>query len=180
MRSYTKVDFSRYSKGATSCPNEGCTIPLNRTGMNQYFSSNTHNLYLVLSGNLRTDYEDGTVQIHENPYSNTWGSYVDSWMYDRGVQAYIRTNNDIVLKVAAVNTSFSQLTVSIAKIVNEEISKITNKRSFIYVYGEGFEYKKDGNLIDISSTYAQMAGNTTTHSITANSTPVTVVFIEEN
>jgi|688.fasta_scaffold247893_2 hypothetical protein len=185
MASNTKISFSKYTKGV-GCPNEGCLIPLSGTsGLWQHFPSNTNHLFLVINGNIRTEYQDGAVQTHTNPYSNTWSSYVDPWIYDKPVQAYTRSDDDIFVRVSLINTTFSQITFSAAKIVNEEITKTTNKRSFLYVYGSEFSYKKDNVEITpetsgMSFGYGQMAGNTLTHSITANSSPVTVIFIEEN
>lgn len=184
MRSNTKITFSRYNKGA-DCPVEGCVFPLERRGSLTYFPTNTENLIIIASGGLRAEYQDGDVQVYANPYSNTWSSYIEPWNCDKPLQAYIRSENDVVIKVTTVNATTSQITFSVATIVNEEITKVTDKRSFVYVYGSDFLYTKDGNAVvantqNFGVSFGQMAGNTSTHSITANSSPVTVIFIEEN
>lgn len=179
MASNTKISFSKYTKGA-DCPNEGCLLPFNQ------FPSNTQNLFVVLSGAIRVDYKNGAVQTYSNPYSNTWSSYIEPWIYNQTLTGYIRSDEDKFLKVFTENTTVSQITFSAAKIVSEEINKTTNKRSFIYIHGTDFCYRKDGIQMNDPNTHTfgissgHMAGNTSTHSITANSSPVTVVFIEEN
>lgn len=177
----SKVGFKTFNGG---CPG-GCFISFNGLSTIQYFPSNTNNYFVVLDGNIRADYGDGSVEVYSNPYSNTWGTYVEPWNYTESVAMNMMEPNDKFLRVITSNITTSQCTFQAATISNEQITKTSDKKCFVYINGSDYSYSINGNnqpiLSDVRCSVSVMpAGNTNTYLFSSNSTPTTIVFIEEN
>lgn len=180
MSGIARVKFTTYTPGNCSVP-EGCSITFDPQSQFQYFPSNATNYMLTVDGTVECLYEDNSVYNANIAYSNNWSSYIDSWDYDKSV--VVRVNNGVFLHITTENVNTSQCTFRAAKIQNESVSHTTDKKTFLYVRGENFlvngEEKRSSNSNNMFIT-AYPAGNTTTYTITANSTPVMVALIEVN
>lgn len=180
MSGIPRAAFRTFTSGNCSVP-EGCAITFDPNSQFQYFPSNSTCYLLTLDGSVSCMYEDNSVYIANNLYTNTWSSYIEPWDYSKSVNVYI--DNGSFLFITTENVTTSQCTFKAAKIVNESISHTSDKKTFLYVRGENFlvdgEEKRSPNTTNMFVMTA-LPGNNATHTVTANSTPVTVVAIEIN
>lgn len=172
--------FKTTVPGNCSAP-EGCTVMFDPTAQFQYFPSNSTNYFVVVDGSATCTYDDHSVYTANNLYLNTWSGYIEPWDYSKSVE--LRVHEGAFLQIELANVTTSQCTFRAAKIVNEEISHTSNKKTFLYIRGENFLFNGEPKRVANSTNmYAATIppGNTVTKTITANSTPVTVVVIEVN
>jgi hypothetical protein len=171
--------------GSCSVP-EGCTIAFDKDATFQYYPSNTMNYLLAVTGTTSCINEDNDVYLANNLYANTWSSYIEPWDYSKSVR--VNPTNGVFAWITTENVTTSECTFKAANVVNESISHTSDKKTFLFVYGEDFlidgekKTKPDSNNILAAKTFVNVypPGNTVTKTITANSTPVTVVVIEVN
>lgn len=173
-----RAKFTTFTPGNCSVP-EGCSITFDPQSQFQYFPSNSSNYFMTVEGQVSCVYEDNSVYLANNLYTNSWSSYIEPWDYSKSVNVII--DNGTFLQVTTENVSTSQCTFKAAKITNETISHTGNKKTFLYVRGENFlvdgEEKRSPNTQNtLVTTFPP--GNTVSFTVTANSTPVTVIAIE--
>jgi len=175
-----RAKFSLYTPGNCSV-SEGCTVTFDVQSQFQYFPSNSTSYCLIVDGTVDCIYEDNSIYVANNLYTNTWSSYIDPWDYSKSVKVLV--SNGSFLRITTENVTTSQCTFQAARIVNNEVSHTTNKKMFLYVRGENFlvngEEKRSPNSTN-GYIFSHLPGNTATYTVAANSTPVTVVAIEVN
>ena len=180
MSGIARAKFKTFTPGDCSVP-EGCAITFDPQSQFQYFPSNSSNYFLTVNGSVSCIYEDNSVYLANNLYTNSWSSYIEPWDYAKSVNVLI--DNGTFLQITTENVSTSQCTFKAATIINESVSHTSDKKTFLYVRGENFlvdgeEKRSFGSQNSFVITYPP--GNTVTFTVTANSTPVTVVAIEVN
>ena len=181
MSAITRAKFKIYESGNCSVSAEGCTIAFDKDAAFQYFPSNTMNYLLAVAGTTKCTNEDNDVYLANNLYTNTWSSYIEPWDYTKSVNASVI--DGAFVQITTENVTTSQCTFKAANVVNESISHTSDKKTFLFVYGEDFLVNGEQKLTANSrKTFVDVyhAGNNITKTITANSTPVTVVVIEVN
>jgi len=181
MSAIKRAKFKIYESGNCSVSAEGCTITFDKDATFQYFPSNTMNYLLAVAGTTKCTNEDNDVYLANNLYTNTWSSYIEPWDYTKSVNASVI--DGAFVQITTENVTTSQCTFKAANVVNESISHTSDKKTFLFVYGEDFLVNGEQKLtINSRKIFVDVypAGNTITKTITANSTPVTVVVIEVN
>lgn len=174
----SSINFRTYD--SANCSTEtGCSIVFNVNSEFQYVPSNSNNYLVVLQGSVPILYHDGTLINTENPYSNKWSNYIDTWDYFKSVHIVVSSGMN-VMWARMQNLTSSQCTFQAAKIVNEQIEKVTNNKTHVFIFGSDCTY--NGTVLSSpskTSTFFYPAGNSVTHTILAGSSPVTAIIIEE-
>jgi len=136
MSAIKRAKFKIYESGNCSVSAEGCTITFDKDATFQYFPSNTMNYLLALAGTTKCTNEDNDVYLANNLYTNTWSSYIEPWDYTKSVNASVI--DGAFVQITTENVTTSQCTFKAANVVNESISHTSDKKTFLFVYGEDF------------------------------------------